>query len=182
MGAIPAGWYWCPRVLKISLRKSPAQLKRLMLLKIPPFLTPLIFSRAGIHRQGNWLFLFPGQGSQYLKMGKDLAPRFPEAGVIFDVAGPLFHREKSLPSFIYPDAAPEDKARKEVSENALRQTEWRSRLSKRSAWRMMKILSRFNVGRMPPPDTISVSCAPSAQEVGSGRTICSSGRDSGILK
>ncbi|HBH93455.1 MAG TPA: malonyl CoA-acyl carrier protein transacylase, partial [Bacteroides sp.] len=32
-------------------------------------------------------FMFPGQGAQYVGMGRDFYENYPEAGAVFDMAG-----------------------------------------------------------------------------------------------
>ncbi len=67
-------------------------------------------------------FLFPGQGSQYVNMGRDLASRLPEARAVFDeadrVMAPILGRP--LTSLIFVDA--KDPAALKEAEEALKQT------------------------------------------------------------
>ncbi len=53
--------------------------------------------------RGKVAFLFPGQGSQYPYMGRDLACVFPEFLDILREANRLFHDRRSLSSYIYPE-------------------------------------------------------------------------------
>lgn len=41
-------------------------------------------------------FVFPGQGAQYVGMGKDFYDAFPEAKEIFDLAGEVSGDRKSV--------------------------------------------------------------------------------------
>ncbi|MFI5180560.1 MAG: type I polyketide synthase, partial [Thermoanaerobaculia bacterium] len=71
---------------------------------------------------GKLAFLFPGQGSQYVNMGRELAARLPEARAVFDEADrvmtPILGRP--LTSLIFVDA--KDPAALKEAEEALKQT------------------------------------------------------------
>ena len=71
---------------------------------------------------GKLAFLFPGQGSQYVNMGRDLASRLPEARAVFDEADrvmtPILGR--SLTSLVFVDAKDPEALRE--AEEALKQT------------------------------------------------------------
>jgi acyl transferase domain-containing protein len=77
----------------------------------------------GVHADpGKVAFVFPGQGSQYLEMGRDLAIRWPVVRAAFDAADDHFRKagRKRLSARIFPppfdDPAPH--------EATLRATEW----------------------------------------------------------
>jgi acyl transferase domain-containing protein/NAD(P)-dependent dehydrogenase (short-subunit alcohol dehydrogenase family) len=53
-------------------------------------------------RPGRLAFLFPGQGSQYLHMGRDLVTWFPEAMETLESAAGHFSGSKPLTDFIFP--------------------------------------------------------------------------------
>lgn len=93
---------------------------------------------------GNIAFLFPGQGSQYIGMGKDLMDFFPQAGTVFNDVDVWFAREKPLRAYIYPEA-PADAADKKQMEEALRQTDIAQPAIGAISLFMTKILSVFKV-------------------------------------
>ncbi len=62
------------------------------------------YRKEGIDPSGKVVALFPGQGSQYLNMGIELARNFPEVRQSFDSMNRLFEKnnEKPITDFIYP--------------------------------------------------------------------------------
>ncbi len=93
---------------------------------------------------GKIAFLFPGQGSQYIHMGKDLIAFFPQAETVFKDVEVLFAREKPLHAYIYPEA-PTDAADKKHMEELLRQTDIAQPAIGAISLVMAKILSVFEV-------------------------------------
>jgi len=75
----------------------------------------------GTGKPGKLAVLFPGQGSQYVGMGRDLVCHFPQAFEAFGAAEAEFDGERRLGDFVYPraDFSPEGRKRREA---ALRDT------------------------------------------------------------
>jgi acyl transferase domain-containing protein len=67
---------------------------------------------------GPLAFLFPGQGSQYVEMGADLAVAFDAARAVWDAAAPLRLHERVFPRPVF------SAAEREALEKELTATEW----------------------------------------------------------
>ncbi|MGM0453272.1 MAG: acyltransferase domain-containing protein [Thermodesulfobacteriota bacterium] len=93
---------------------------------------------------GRLAFLFPGQGSQYLHMGRQLLLNLPDGRAVLDATAPLFHRNRRLHSFVFPDADAEG-GDKKILENRLRQTDVAQPAIGVVSRVMHRILARFNV-------------------------------------
>src|SRR3954451_21620900 len=52
-----------------------------------------------------WAFVFPGQGSQAVGIGRELCEQFPEAKAVFDAADDALHEKLSTLCFEGPDEA-----------------------------------------------------------------------------
>ncbi|MDL1963898.1 MAG: acyltransferase domain-containing protein, partial [Deltaproteobacteria bacterium] len=76
----------------------------------------------GPEKPGKIAFIFPGQGSQYPRMGRDLICTFPEAFNILEKANEKYNNGHRLSDFIYPCPAQTEIEKKE-QEEALRRTE-----------------------------------------------------------
>ncbi len=81
--------------------------------------TGIYYRKQGINPDGKLVALFPGQGSQYLNMGIELARNFPEIRQVFEEMDSLFDKDgqKPLTQTVYPipmfdDASREKQSRK----------------------------------------------------------------------
>ncbi|MBV8084476.1 MAG: acyltransferase domain-containing protein, partial [Chloroflexi bacterium] len=85
----------------------------------------IFYRRAAFPVEGALVALFPGQGSQYVNMGRELAANFPEVRQLLGKADALFLADgaPSLSGVVFPiPAFAEDERRQQ--EDALRQTEF----------------------------------------------------------
>ena len=95
---------------------------------------------------GKLAFVFPGQGSQYVDMGRDLVCRFPEAMKVMDMANAAVEKAGWLGDWVYPRPA-RSTAEREAQENRLRQTDVAQPAIGAVSLAMARILQRF--GLMP---------------------------------
>ena len=72
---------------------------------------------------GGLAFVFPGQGSQYIDMGADLAVRFRDARSVWDRTSDITLKNGPLHRVVFPVAAFDDKTRA-AQKAKLTQTEW----------------------------------------------------------
>ncbi|WP_457551964.1 SDR family oxidoreductase [Desulfobacula sp.] len=107
-----------------------------------------IFFSSG-EKKGKLGFLFPGQGSQYPGMGKDLTTLFPEALTALEQASDIFLKQnkpsdfKPLHEYIFPP--PLHLQEKTVSEKNLRRTDIAQPAIGAISLAMIKVLKRFGI-------------------------------------
>jgi len=120
-------------------------------------------------KKGKLGFLFPGQGSQYTGMGKDLVSVFPEALDALEKANHLFAEAKngsdvkSLNDYIFPP--PLHVQTKTKSEDELRNTDIAQPAIGAVSLAMIKVLKRFGI-------TPDITCGHSFGELSA---LCSAG-------
>lgn len=99
----------------------------------------------GSEKPGRIAFIFPGQGSQYTGMGRDLVCSFPEALGVLERADEKFkNSSSSLSGFIYPHPAPTEEERR-IQEETLRRTDIAQPAIGAVSLAMLKILQKFGV-------------------------------------
>ncbi len=93
---------------------------------------------------GKLAFVFPGQGSQYVNMGRDLTCFFPEALAAIQAADQCLHWKKPLSQYIYPptDGAP---GAHPDQKHQLMQTQIAQPALGAVSLAMLKILERFDI-------------------------------------
>ena len=106
---------------------------------VGPVLTSSLFF-SGSTPAGKLAFLFPGQGSQYVGMGRDLMCLFPAAQEILKTADAIFDGPVRLSGCIYP-VDPRDPS----AETVLRQTQTAQPAIAAVSLSMLAILSGFGV-------------------------------------
>ncbi len=86
--------------------------------------TGVFFRRSGLNPEGKLVALFPGQGSQYLDMGRELAVNFPPMRQAFSDMDALFDTDglPSLSSVVFPIPV-FDQTGRDAQSNSLTRTE-----------------------------------------------------------
>ncbi|MDM8524923.1 SDR family NAD(P)-dependent oxidoreductase [Desulfococcaceae bacterium HSG8] len=99
-------------------------------------------------KPGKIAFIFPGQGSQYVNMARDLICSFPEAFEVMEKANEYARNAEltfsRLTDFIFPYPA-RNKPKKTLQEEALRSTDVAQPAIGAVSLAMLKILERFGV-------------------------------------
>ncbi|MBU1181213.1 MAG: SDR family NAD(P)-dependent oxidoreductase [Proteobacteria bacterium] len=111
----------------------------------------------GPAKNGKIAFVFPGQGSQYVDMGRDIVCIFPEALEAMENANRIFSNKRLLTDYIYPVPAQTD-AVKKFQEERLRKTEFAQPAIGAVSMAMLEVLRKFGI----KPDA---SCGHSFGEV-----------------
>jgi acyl transferase domain-containing protein/NAD(P)-dependent dehydrogenase (short-subunit alcohol dehydrogenase family) len=114
---------------------------------------------------GKLAFIFPGQGSQYIGMGRDLVCSFPDAFDFLEQANAKFDNHARLTDMIYPipDQAQKEKAN---PEEALRKTNIAQPAIGAVSMAMLNILHGFGI-------TADFTCGHSFGELSA---LCAAGR------
>ncbi len=73
--------------------------------------------------EGKLAFLFPGQGAQYVRMGKQLAEIYPKSKAVLDKLGSFSFSGKTLNDVIFPSKA-RDQKELALQEETLAQPDW----------------------------------------------------------
>ncbi len=95
-------------------------------------------------RPGRLVFMFPGQGSQYVGMGSDLACTFPEALSLFEEANRRCRLPRRLSDYVYPPPAT-DKKTLQRQEADLRSTDIAQPAIGAVSLMMDRVLAAFGV-------------------------------------
>jgi len=97
-------------------------------------------------KPGKIAFVFPGQGSQYVGMGRDLVCNFPEAFKILENVNQKFESSSYITDFIYPPPALTPKENKKQQER-LRATDIAQPAIGAVSIAMQQVLQGFGIGR-----------------------------------
>jgi len=98
----------------------------------------------GPQKPGKLAFVFPGQGSQYLGMGKDIVCMFPQAMQILEDADKQFKGRTRLSELMFPPLAPNPQARTK-QETALKRTDNAQPAIGAISLAMLKLLQEFGI-------------------------------------
>lgn len=99
---------------------------------------------SGSEPSGRMAFIFPGQGSQYVGMGRDLISTFPQAFHVLEMANKKYETAGRLTDFIFPLPAHSEEE-KQIQDKMLRQTEIAQPALGAVSLAMLKILQVFGV-------------------------------------
>ncbi len=98
----------------------------------------------GPAKPGKLCYVFPGQGSQYVDMGRELAVTFPEALALFERANKACDLPRRLSDYVYPLPSA-DKDVMQQQEAQLRSTDIAQPAIGAVSLMMLKILERFGL-------------------------------------
>ena len=98
----------------------------------------------GPEPSGKMAFIFPGQGSQYVDMGRELVCFFPDAMNVLERANKTFESTGCLTDHIYPLSAQNKKGR-HFQEDTLRKTDIAQPAIGAISMAMLKILQHFGL-------------------------------------
>jgi acyl transferase domain-containing protein/NAD(P)-dependent dehydrogenase (short-subunit alcohol dehydrogenase family) len=98
----------------------------------------------GPEPSGKMAFIFPGQGSQYVNMGRDLVCFFPEAMNVIERANKTFESTGCLTDHIYPLSA-QNKKDRHLQEETLRKTDIAQPAIGAISMGMLNILQHFGL-------------------------------------
>lgn len=98
----------------------------------------------GPRKPGKLAFIFPGQGSQYVNMGRDLVCAFPQAMALIDFANEQFGNGRTLSEYIFPRPVKGRKALQEL-ETRLRSTDIAQPAIGAISIGMLQILDSFGI-------------------------------------
>ncbi len=115
------------------------------------FLPESVRQPKSLEKTGKIAFIFPGQGSQYVNMGRDMICTFPEAFEVAEKANRSKFRIQNskfetarLSDFIYPYPV-QTKEDKQIQEESLRSTDIAQPAIGVISLAMLKILERFGI-------------------------------------
>ncbi|MFZ0483839.1 MAG: acyltransferase domain-containing protein, partial [Desulfobacterales bacterium] len=119
----------------------------------------------GPEPSGKIAFIFPGQGSQYVNMGRDLVCFFPDAMNVMESANKTFESTGCLTDHIYPISS-QNKKDRHLQEKTLRKTDIAQPAIGAISMAMLKIFQYFGLR----PDAV---CGHSFGELSA---LCAAGR------
>ncbi len=98
----------------------------------------------GPQKPGKLALVFPGQGSQYLGMGRDMVCLFPQAMHVLEQAARKFKHTTPLTELIFPPPA-QTAAERQAQESSLKRTEVAQPAIGAVSLAMLKVLQNFAV-------------------------------------